>query len=141
MKLVRHELSIEAPASVVYRHLTTVDGLLRWMAVDAVAEAVPGGRLEWTHENGATMLGRFIEFVPDQRVVFAYGWKDDLMGLPPVSSIVEIDLDEDAGITTLRLAHRGIPRRSVEEHQRGWIYFLERLRVTMSAPEERTAGQ
>jgi hypothetical protein len=25
---------------------------------------VPGGRLQWTHENGATMVGRFVELDP-----------------------------------------------------------------------------
>lgn len=129
MRLVRQEVTIGAPASVVYRHLTTVEGLKRWIAADAVAEAIPGGRLEWTHEDGSTMLGRFIDLVPDRRVVFAYGWKGDRMGLPPASSVVEIDLLEIAGSTTLTLVHRGIPAQAVDDHGRGWAYFLERLRL------------
>lgn len=128
MKLVSYEISIAAPASVVYRHLTTVDGLKRWIAADAVVEPTPGGRLRWTHEDGATMIGRFVELVPPHRIVFTYGWEGDLMGLPPESSTVEIDLEERAGETILRLSHRGIPPDVVEDHRRGWIYFLGRLR-------------
>jgi uncharacterized protein YndB with AHSA1/START domain len=121
MRLLRRELTIEAPASVVYRLLTTVEGLKR-------VEAIADGRIEWTHEDGATMLGRFVDLVPDRRVVFRYGWKDDRMGLPPASSLVVIDLEEVAGTTTLTLVHHGVPVESFEEHGRGWTFFLDRLR-------------
>jgi len=80
VRLTKHEVVINAPATEVYRQLTTVDGLLRWIAVDAVSVPVPGGRLQWTHENGATMVGRFLELDPPHRLVIAYGWKDDLNG-------------------------------------------------------------
>jgi uncharacterized protein YndB with AHSA1/START domain len=132
VKLVTHRLTIAAPASVVYRHLTTVEGLLRWIGVEAIADPVPGGRLQWTHENGATMVGRFIELIPPRRVVFAYGWKDDLMGVPPESTTVEIDLEERAGITTLTLTHRGVPSEAVDLHQQGWTHFLDRLRDALA---------
>lgn len=127
MKLVDHRITIAAPATIVYELLTTADGLVAWMAVDAVAEPVPGGRLRWTHENGATMSGRFVELDPPTRVVFAYGWEGDLMGVPPESTTVEIDLMEDQGVTTLHLIHRGIPPGQVDAHRDGWEYFLGRL--------------
>jgi uncharacterized protein YndB with AHSA1/START domain len=135
VNLVSYEISIAAPASVVYRHLTTVDGLKRWIAADAVVEPTPDGTLQWTHENGATMIGRFVELVPPRRIVFTYGWEGDLMGLPPESSTVEIDLEEHAGETILRLSHRGIPPDVVEDHRRGWIYFLGRLRDALAVGE------
>jgi uncharacterized protein YndB with AHSA1/START domain len=123
-----YEIPIAASADVVYRLLTTVDGLKRWIAADAVVEPEPGGELRWTHDNGATMIGRFVELDPPRRLVFTYGWQGDLMGLAPESSTVEIDLEEQSGGTLLRLSHRGIPPDVVEEHRRGWIYFLARLR-------------
>lgn len=128
MKLVSYELTIAAPALVVYRHLTTVDGLKRWIADDAEVDPTPGGRVRWTHENGATMVGRFVELEPPRRLVFTYGWEGNLMGLPPEASTVEIELEEREGTTTLRLSHRGIPPESVEDHRRGWVFFLGRLR-------------
>jgi uncharacterized protein YndB with AHSA1/START domain len=126
--LVDYEIPIAAPASVVYRLLTTVDGLKRWIAAEAVAEPEPGGELRWTHENGATMIGRFVELDPPYRLVFTYGWEGDLMGLPPETSTVEIQLEDRHGGTLLRLSHRGIPPDVVAEHRKGWIYFLGRLR-------------
>jgi uncharacterized protein YndB with AHSA1/START domain len=123
---------IDAVASVVYRHLTQVDGLLKWMAVDAVADPVPGGELKWTHANGATMVGRFVELVPPRRIVFTYGWEDGRMGLPPESTLVEIDLEEREGKTILRLVHRNLPPEAVDDHQYGWVFFLSQLRDNLS---------
>ena len=136
MKLVTYEISIAAPASVVYRYITTVEGLKRWIAADAVVELEPGGMVRWTHENGATMIGRFVELDPPHRLVFTYGWEGNLLGLPPGASTVEINLEERGGETILRLSHRGIPPDVVEEHQRGWIYFLGRLQHAVIGEEE-----
>jgi hypothetical protein len=44
------------------------------------------------------------------------------MGVQPESTIVEIDLVETDGATTLRLVHHGLPPESVEDHQRRWAY-------------------
>jgi hypothetical protein len=46
---------------------------------------------------------------------------------------VEIDLHERDGVTTVRLVHRGLPPETVEDHQRGWTYFLGQLRETLLA--------
>ncbi len=128
MKLVEREVVIDAPPSTVYRHLTTVDGLLRWMAVEAVSEAVPGGAIRWTYENGAVMLGRYLELIPPRRIVFSYGWQDGgRMGIHPETTQVEIDLIEEGGKTRLRLLHRDLPDAYADFHQMGWTYFLGRL--------------
>lgn len=100
--------------------------------MDAISDPVPGGSLQWTHENGATMLGRFIELDPPRRLVIAYGWKDDLMGVPPESTTVQTELEEHAGRTTLTLVHRGIPPEVVDDHQRGWPFFMARLQGSLA---------
>jgi len=134
--LAEHRIVLDAPAAKVYRYLTTAEGLLRWIAVDAIAEPVPGGRLQWTHENGATMVGRFLELDPPRRLVFAYGWRDDLMGVPPESTTVEIELTEDEhGLTTLTLTHRGIPPGVVEDHRHGWVFFMGHLQQSLAGAE------
>jgi uncharacterized protein YndB with AHSA1/START domain len=131
VRLARHQVTINAAASVVYGYLTEVDGLLQWMAIDAVADRVPGGELKWTHENGPTMVGRFVELVPSRRIVFTYGWEDGRMGLPPESTLVEIDLEERDGKTILHLVHRNLPPDAVDDHQYGWVFFLDLLRDTL----------
>jgi uncharacterized protein YndB with AHSA1/START domain len=71
VRLATFEVTIAAPVQVVWAHLTTAAGLVRWTGPDATAEPVPGGELRWTHENGASVVGRFLELVPYQRVVFS----------------------------------------------------------------------
>lgn len=124
---VRLEVEIGAPARVVYAHLVEPELLLNWIAVEAQVEPVVGGVVRWRHENGDTMRGRFVELVPDQRLVFSYGWDDDLMGVPPESTIVEIDLTEADGRTRLQLTHRGLAGAVADQHRAGWMYFLERM--------------
>ena len=89
--------------------------------------------LRWTHPNGATVVGRFVEVVPYRRLVFTYGWEDGRMGVAPGSTTVEVDLAERDGVTTVRLVHRGLPPETVRDHQRGWAYFLGELRDTLPA--------
>jgi uncharacterized protein YndB with AHSA1/START domain len=130
MRLASYELTIEAPAAVVWEHLTTADGLTRWVGPTATADAVPGGELRWMHPDGSTVVGRFLELVPHRRVVFSYGWEDHRMGVPPESTTVEIELSEHEGATTLKLTHHGLPPAAIEPHLHGWTYFLGELRVS-----------
>ena len=73
MRLASYEVTIAAPIEVVWAHLTTAEGLVRWVGPDATADPAPGGVLRWTHQDGATVVGRFVELVPHRRVVFTYG--------------------------------------------------------------------
>ena len=133
MRLASHEVTIAAPVEVVWAHLTTAEGLVRWVGPAATADPAPGGVLRWTHPNGATVVGRFVELVPHRRLVFTYGWEDGLMGVPPESTTVEIDLVEQDGATTLRLVHHGLPPEVVKDHEHGWAYFLNELRAVLPA--------
>ncbi|WP_020388364.1 SRPBCC family protein [Kribbella catacumbae] len=133
MRLAAHEVTINAPIEVVWAHLTTARGLVRWVGPHATADPTPGGGLSWTHPNGATVVGRFVELVPPRRVVFTYGWEDGRLGVPPESTTVEIDLTDNDGATTVRLVHHGLPPQSVHEHTQGWAYFLGVLSDTISA--------
>jgi uncharacterized protein YndB with AHSA1/START domain len=132
MRLASYEVTIAAPAEVVWAHLTTAEGLVRWVGPEATADPAPDGALRWVQPNGATVVGRFVELVPHRRLVFTYGWEDGRMGVPPESTTVEIDLVEKDGTTTVRLVHHGLPPETVRDHQRGWAHFLSALRVTLS---------
>jgi uncharacterized protein YndB with AHSA1/START domain len=133
VRLVSYQVTIAAPVEVVWAHLTTAEGLVRWIGPEATANPAPGGALRWTHPNGATVVGRFVEVVPYRRLVFTYGWEDGRMGVEPESTTVEVDLVERDGATTVRLVHRGLPPGTVRDHQRGWAHFLGELRDALSA--------
>jgi uncharacterized protein YndB with AHSA1/START domain len=136
VKIAAHEVTIAAPIDVVWAHLTTAAGLVRWVGPDATADPVPGGGLRWSHPNGATVVGRFVELDPPRHLVFTYGWEDSRMGVPPESTTVVVDLVEEHGVTTVRLVHHGLPPDAVDDHERGWSYFLGILRETLSRPAE-----
>ena len=128
MRLVRKEVLINAPVDVVYRHLTEVEGLKAWMAIDAVSELTPGGAVKWVYENGAVMIGRYLELVPPRRIVLSYGWENGgRMGIMPETTKVEIDLVEEDGSTRLQLLHSALPDEHADFHAMGWGYFLDRL--------------
>jgi len=127
MKLVDRTLFIDAPPAVVYQLLTDAERLIEWMAPTATLDARPGGEVRWTHHNGDTVSGEFVELVADRRVVFTYGWDRAELGVPPGSTTVEIDLRPVAGGTELRLVHRGLSGPMADAHDGGWANYLGRL--------------
>jgi uncharacterized protein YndB with AHSA1/START domain len=128
VKLAVQELTVAAPVEDVYALLTDPALFVTWMAEDATLVPVPGGVVRWSHANGDTVAGRFVELVPPRRVVFTYGWERREVGIPPGSTTVEIDLvavgpDE----TRLRLVHRGLGDAAADAHAGGWAHYLGRL--------------
>lgn len=123
---VRVDRHVKAPASAVYAHLTDSALWARWQGVDADIQAVPGGHFRMTLANGQVAEGRFVDLVPDRRVVFTWGW-DGHPTVPPGSSTVEIELIPDADGTLVRLTHRGLPPDDVPVHEIGWNHYLPRL--------------
>jgi uncharacterized protein YndB with AHSA1/START domain len=73
------------------------------------------------------MIGRFVELDPPHRLQFTYGWKDDLMGVPPESTIVQIVLTATDAGTRLELTHLDLPPEHADEHRNGWDHFLTEL--------------
>ena len=132
MTSIEYRININAPIERVFALLTEAEGLAQWMAVTATAELRPGGELRWTHENGATMIGRYVEIDAPTRVVFSYGWEGDLMGVPPESSTVEIRLIETEGTTEVLLEHRDLPEDTAPDHEHGWKHFLAQMAAIAS---------
>lgn len=127
MKLVDKRVVIAALPSEVYALLTQAELLIEWMAPIATIDARPGGALSWTHHNGDTVRGEYVELVPDRRVVFTYGWERADVGVPPGSTKVEIDLRPVPAGTELRLVHRGLEDPMADAHAGGWTNYLARL--------------
>jgi uncharacterized protein YndB with AHSA1/START domain len=127
VKLVDKTISIAAAPSAVYALLTDAELLIEWMAPIASLDARPGGEVSWTHHNGDTVRGEFVELVPDRRVVFTYGWERIDVGVPPGSTVVEIDLRPSPAETELRLVHRGLDGPMADAHSGGWENYLSRL--------------
>lgn len=129
MKLVERRLFIDAPPATVYELLTDADLLTEWMAPIVRTDPRAGGDVTWTHHNGDSVVGRYVELVPARRVVFTYGWDRPDVEVPPGSTTVEIDLRPERGGTMLHLVHRGLDAPMADAHSGGWANYLERLRL------------
>jgi uncharacterized protein YndB with AHSA1/START domain len=117
---------IEAPPAVVYSYLTNSEKWSRWQGHEATIEARAGGIFVMSMPNGTSARGQFLELIPDEKVVFTWGWIDN-PGLPPGSSTVEIDIVADAGGSLVTLRHHDLPADEIEMHTVGWGHYLPRL--------------
>jgi uncharacterized protein YndB with AHSA1/START domain len=128
---------IKARPSIVFRALTTAEGMAQWWGPDGgpvlIAEADPrrGGcfRVRFRRLEDATeyeTYGEFLEVVRPERIVMSWRWKDGLVD--PNESRVEIVLrpvPEGTEITvTHSLLHDEESRRS---HEAGWMGALDKL--------------
>jgi uncharacterized protein YndB with AHSA1/START domain len=144
VKLVDMTIQINAPAELLYELLTDAEHFVRWMADSADIDPRPGGTIRWTHANGDSCSGRFIELVPARRVVFTYGWERRDVQVAPGSTTVEITLRPHGTGTELRLVHRRLAGRMADAHAGGWDNYLHRLAATAEQGDpgpDRLAGE
>jgi uncharacterized protein YndB with AHSA1/START domain len=108
-KVIERVITIDAPPETVFRLLTDPVQYVRWKGNLAELEPRPGGkyRVEFASTKDIA-AGKYLEVVPNRRVVFTWGWEGN-----------------DAG--RLRLVHRGLPQDAIASHTEGWDYFLPRL--------------
>jgi len=117
---------IAAPPGVVYSYLTESARWAKWQGSEADLDARPGGLFLLTMPDGARARGEFVELVPDEKVVFTWGWVDH-PGVPPGASTVQIAISPDAGGSMVTITHMGLPGDEVEMHRMGWEHYLPRL--------------
>lgn len=121
---------IAASPATVFSFFTDVERWTSWQGVNGEIDARPGGVLRITMPGGQVASGRFVEVIPEQRLVFTWGWEGDAPPVLPGSTTVRIELEPDRAGTLLRLTHSALAPPPVAEHHRdGWKRYLERLRV------------
>jgi uncharacterized protein YndB with AHSA1/START domain len=131
VKLAVQRVVINAPVAEVFAHFVDPALFGLWMAEGATLDPTPGGLVRWTHANGDTVSGRFVEVDPPHRLVFTYGWERAEVKIPPGSTTVEVDLATRAdGATLVTLIHRGLEDGAADAHSGGWAHYLNRLRRT-----------
>lgn len=116
---VRRQIRIDASPATVFALLTDPRRMRAWLAATVVAKPEPGGIFRIAGPGGMTIEGRYLEVVPDRKVVFAWGGVE---GLEPGQSTVEIILEPDGDGTLLKLRHYGLPPSAFEPHDLGWLH-------------------
>jgi uncharacterized protein YndB with AHSA1/START domain len=125
------ELSIHVDASpaTVFQYFVDPERLCRWQGASADLDPRPGGvyRVNVVGDNVA--LGTYVDVVPDERVVFTWGWEGN-DGLPPGTTTVEVTLAPDGDGTLVQLRHYDLPTdEAAASHTEGWTHYLARLRI------------
>jgi uncharacterized protein YndB with AHSA1/START domain len=127
MAELMREIVIDATPETIWPFLIEPDKHVQWLGTAAEIDPRPGGtyrvKVGDRHQSG----GEFVEVVPLEKIVFTFGWDEPNHPIPPGSTTVEITLHPEADKTRVRLVHRDLPADAVEDHGRGWAYYLERL--------------
>jgi uncharacterized protein YndB with AHSA1/START domain len=87
--VVEHEVRIAARPETVFAYFTDPVKMVRWMGTEATLDPRPGGVCRINVVGVAPVLGKFVEVDPHRRIVFTWGWEEQLFGMPPQSSAVE----------------------------------------------------
>jgi uncharacterized protein YndB with AHSA1/START domain len=130
-ELVR-EIMIAATPETIFPFLTETDKLLQWEGTEAELDPRPGGVWYVLVHGEFPGRGEFVEVVPNERVVFTFGWEQEGNPITPGSTRVEITLHPEGDKTRLRLVHSGLPEDAVQDHTGGWDHYLGRLAVAAS---------
>jgi uncharacterized protein YndB with AHSA1/START domain len=121
---------IAASPATVFSFFTDLERWTSWQGVDGELDARPGGAFRIRMPGAQVASGRFVEVVPERRLVITWGWEGEAPPVPPGSTTVVIELEPAEDGTLLRLTHSGLaPEPVAEHHRQGWEHYLERLRV------------
>jgi uncharacterized protein YndB with AHSA1/START domain len=126
MAEVTREVLVKAEPSTIFAFLTE-PGMQSWLGTDVEFDARPGGTYKVDIRGDHPALGEFVEVVPNEKVVFTFGWNTADHPIPAGSTKVAITLTPEGDETRVRLVHSGLPEDAVDDHGDGWQYFLDRL--------------
>jgi uncharacterized protein YndB with AHSA1/START domain len=130
-ELIR-EVLVDARPATIFPYLTRPDLHCQWMGTEAELDPRVGGSYRVLVGGKHPGVGDFLEVVPDEKVVFTFGWDEPDHPIPARSTEVEISLIPEGDKTRVRLTHRGLPSDAVSDHTKGWDHYLNRLDVAVS---------
>ena len=133
-ELTREVLIVASPATI-FPFLVDPEQHVRWMGTVAELDARAGGAHRVLVQGRHPSAGEFVEVVPDERVVFTFGWDEPGHPIPARSTQVEITLIPDGDKTLVRLVHSGLPDDAVSDHTSGWGHYLERLAAVVGGDD------
>jgi uncharacterized protein YndB with AHSA1/START domain len=122
--VLERAIVICARRATVFRYFTDSERFAEWWGAGSTIEGRPGGAVKIRYPNGVTASGTMLEVLPDERVVFTYGYDDPRKPIPPGGSRVTITLEDRPGGTLLTLRHELPDRATRDEHVAGWRYQL-----------------
>jgi uncharacterized protein YndB with AHSA1/START domain len=122
--LLDRAVVIRARRSTVFRYFTDPARFAAWWGAGSRIEGRRGGEVHIRYPNGVTAGGEVLELVPDQRIVFSYGYDDPEKPISRGGSRVTITLEEHPEGTLLRLTHALADASTRDAHVPGWRFQL-----------------
>jgi uncharacterized protein YndB with AHSA1/START domain len=121
--VVERDVMIRAPRGLVFRYFTDSKRFASWWGEGSTIEGRTGGAVRIVSPGGAVAIGTVLEIVPEERVVFTYGFES---GKPIAAgaSRVSVSLAEEADGTRVRLRHEMSDAAVRAEFVQGWRYQL-----------------
>lgn len=129
--LVR-EITIAAAPETIWPFVVDPERHVQWMGTTADLDPRPGGHYRVLVGGQFPAVGEYLEVVPNEKVVFRFGWAQEGHPIPPGSTTIEISLHPEGEKTLVRLVHRGLPEEAVDDHGSGWAHYLERLATVVA---------
>jgi uncharacterized protein YndB with AHSA1/START domain len=131
-ELVR-EILIDATPDTIFPFLTEAERHIEWDGTEAELDPRPGGIYRVLVAGTYQAAGEFVEVVPNEKVVFTFGWDVEGNPITPGSTLVTITLEPEGSKTLLRLVHSNLPDpQAVIDHGEGWAHYLERLDIVVA---------
>ena len=118
-----------APIETVFSLFVDPDNMIRWMGVSADLDPRPGGKFRINVTGRDIAVGEYKEVVPNERLVFTWGWEAPGHPLPPGSTTVEVTFTQQGEITIVRVEHRDVPKAEEMNMAYGWQHYLSRLGI------------
>lgn len=97
-ELIR-EVVVDATPETIWPFLVDAEKHVEWIGTVAELDPRPGGVHRVLVGGQHQSAGEFIEIVPNEKVVFSFGWEEKDHPIPPGSTTVEISLFEGPGGT------------------------------------------
>jgi uncharacterized protein YndB with AHSA1/START domain len=127
-ELVR-EIVIDATPETIWPFLTEPEQHLKWLGTEVDIDPRPGGAYNVLVYGQHQSRGEYVEVVPQEKVVFTFGWDEPGHPIPAGSTTIEISLHREGEKTRVRLVHRGLPADAVDDHGNGWQRYVDRLAI------------
>ena len=142
---LRMKRTYAAPAERVFEAFTSEEVMRRWWHAEqgwetasAEVDLRVGGAVRVVMRDPAKDVeygggGHYTEVEPPSRLAFTWVWDRE-----PHETMIEIDFEEDEGVTTVSFSHVGLlDEETLRSHEGGWGRCFDNLRrVVESAPRE-----
>lgn len=132
MAELTRDILVDASPETIWPFLVQPERHLEWLGTEVDLDPTPGGHYRVLVGGEHPSAGEYLEVVPNERVVFTFGWDIEGHPIPAGSTTIEIELVPEGAKTRVVLTHRGLPDDAIADHTGGWDHYLGRLEVRLA---------